>query len=82
MDITYETSAGMPGGFVANVEGYLCFIEPKILDGVIAWYWVIQSGGGWSCLGSEKVKQHFEGVAPSSLTAQAGMIESLEKLLD
>ncbi len=51
------------GGFVAEHDGYSCFIYPQIGD---TWVWSIHSGGGWSHRGGDFTQTHVEGTARST----------------
>ncbi len=69
-----------PGGFVADVDGYLCFLLPSIESGRIVWKWLVQSGGGWTHRGGAEVVKHAEGTAFSTYEADAELKEALAEL--
>jgi len=35
-DLQFKTSGGHPGGFVAEVDGYLCFVVPEVDPALVA----------------------------------------------
>ncbi len=77
MGAKFETSGGYPGGFVATIDGYSCFIEPDFKKE--RWNWFIQSGGGWAGVrGGHKVKQHAEGSALSAESAEKKISEWID----
>lgn len=75
--LKFEVTGGNPGGFVAEVDGYLCFVSPVVDGSLIVWAWTIQSGGGWGARGSGPIVKHSTGTA---LTAQFAADEILEEL--
>lgn len=42
MSIEFKVSgAPRPGGFVAMVDGYNCFLAPAIEEGILHWKWSV-----------------------------------------
>jgi len=81
MSIEFKVSgAPRPGGFVAMVDGYNCFLAPVIEEGILHWKWSVQSGGGWSHRGGREVQTHVEGVAWSAAEAEQAICDALEQL--
>lgn len=79
-DLLFQAADGAPGGFVADVDGYLCFVLAVDGSGGIMWKWQIQSGGGWTHRGGASVKTHAEGHVFTTLQAQEKIIEALQDL--
>ena len=50
-------------GFVAEVDGYLCFIIPAVDGGQLVFNWSVQSGGGWTFRGGRNITKHAMGQA-------------------
>ncbi len=83
MKLIFKTAAGASGGFVAEADGFLCFLTPEAMPDVgggIYWKYSIQSGGGWTRRGGENVITHIEGGTFSALAAEEAMVEELEIL--
>jgi len=59
--------------FFTEVDGYLCFMKPIVVDGSLLWEWSIQSGGGWTGRGGPDVHRHAGDVETSAENAQASM---------
>lgn len=79
----YTLAGGYPGGFVAEIDGYLCFIlsnDDKETNHIRPWKWFIQIGGGWTSRGGEKIKTLAEGLAPNALDADSDIYEALVNL--
>lgn len=79
MKLTYQTSDGIPGGFVAEHDGYLCFIEPEVVSGRVEFRWAIQEGGGWTHRGGEDVVKLVDGTAISCTQAEKQIEKWLEE---
>jgi len=83
MKLKFQTAAGALGGFVAEVDGFLCFITPEAMPdqaGGIYWKYSIQSGGGWTHRGGETVTTHAEGGTFSAIGAEEAIVEELAQL--
>ena len=68
------------GGFVAEVDGYLCFITPEVESGLLVFDWAVQSGGGWTFRGGDSVTQHATGKEFSLKCTIDSIVEALDKL--
>ena len=79
IDLVFQTSDGYPGGFVAESNGYMCFIEPQAKDSHINYQRLIQEGGGWTHRGGASVNTLIEGTAMSSTQAEEQIIKWLEE---
>lgn len=75
--LSYEVSGD--GGFVAIVDGFSCFITPSIKDSLLTWEWCIQSGGGWTSRGGDKVVTHKEGCEFSVSLAEQALLQALNE---
>ncbi|MES2877511.1 MAG: hypothetical protein V4713_03745 [Pseudomonadota bacterium] len=78
--LEFKVSGGYPGGFVAEVDGYLCFVNPVVDGGRIVWAWTIQSGGGWGGRGAGPIVKHSTGTALSAQFAEDDIHEELNAL--
>lgn len=67
-------------GFVADVDGYLCFIWPEVDRGQLNWRWVVQSGGGWTHRGGAHVETHASGESFKAKYAEQDVVLALQKL--
>ncbi len=78
--ISGANKASPVGGFVTDVDGYLCFIAPAIEGSNVVWKWSIQSGGGWTHRGGRNVKTHTEGISWTAESAEKDILDALSKL--
>ena len=81
MNRQFKTTDGIPGGFVTDIEGFLCFIQPVIDHGQIRYQWIIQEGGGWTYRGGEHVVERAVGTTYSSISAEKAIESRIEELL-
>lgn len=65
--------------FVAEVDGYLCFVTPTADAHGIRWEWDITSGGGWTNRGGESVTSRATGWAINADGAEREILAWLEK---
>jgi hypothetical protein len=76
---SYKSTGDFPGGFVTELDGYLCFITPVAENERITWAWSIQSGGGWTHRGSaDQVVEHQAGTALSISMAEEAITNALD----
>lgn len=68
-------------GFVAEVEGFLCFIEPHIEKDVLLFRWMVQEGGGWTWRGNENVVTRAHGLSYSPNDAEKQIAEWLDEVV-
>jgi hypothetical protein len=77
-ELIFKVSGGTPGGFVAEGDGYFCFVEPVLDGGFLEWSWCIQSGGGWGARGDEPLVKHAEGLSLNATMAIEDILEELK----
>lgn len=81
MNRQFKTTGGYPGGFVTDIDGFLCFILPQAEGGQVSFQWAIEEGGGWTHRGGEHVVRRAEGVAYSTDSAEESMERWVENQL-
>lgn len=84
INLTFTATDDLPGGFVAEYAGYLCFIEPDFTAGDaphIFYRWIIQEGGGWTHQGGATVNRLCEDIAVSAIFAEEKIKKWLEEQL-
>ena len=90
MDLMFKTCRarnGYQGAFVAEHNGYLCFLEPVPACFSRAGHqiprltvhWSIQQGGGWTFRGGPEVETLADGIADSIPDAETYMKDWLDQ---
>ncbi len=78
MDLFFKVAAGYPGGFVAEVDGYNCFVLPQLDSGQLVYRWDIQEGGGWTHRGGATVVSRQSGITTTAEAAEAAISRWIE----
>lgn len=78
--LKFDTTGDNPGGFVAEADGYLCFVKPIANGRHIMWVWTIQSGGGWGTRGDGPIIEHSTGTALTAKFAEEEIVEELKSM--
>ncbi len=66
-------------GFVAEIDGYMCYVIPEYHAPLILWKWEVTSGGGWTFRRGDFVT-HASGHASKTQEAQEKIVEALQDL--
>jgi len=80
IEFEFKTSGETPDGFVAEFDGYMCFLEPLVISQeTIHYHWLVQEGGEWTHRGGSEINTRAEGEVFSAAQADKDITLGLKQ---